>query len=233
VYKRQVVAVADFLVGLLVGQLASEGAPFIMGGLASTMDMRTETVCYGAAELSLLSAGLSSVARYLGIPSFSTGGASDSHVVDTQSAAEGAFSLLVASLSGANLVHGLNYLDGGNTGSVDMITMNEEVIGMIGRIMGGVEVNDETLALDAVHRTGPGGYFLMDDHTMAHFREFWNPTLISRMRYDNWEKAGAKSMGERANEKTKAVLADHTPAPLSDAVRGEIKAIVDRADARA
>lgn len=228
-----VVAVADFLVGLLVGQLASEGAPFIMGGLASTMDMRTEAVCYGAAELSLLSAGLMGIAQYLNLPSFSTGGCSDSHQVDTQSAAEGAFSLLVAAFSGANLVHGLSYLDGGNSSSLDMITMNEEVIGMIGRIMGGVPVDAETLALDAVDRTGPGGYFLMDEHTMAHFREFWNPSLISRMRYDNWAKAGAKSMGQRVNEKTKATLADHASAPLSDAVRSEIQAIVDRADARA
>ncbi len=227
-----VVTVADFFVGLLVGQLASEGAPFIMGGLASTMDMRTETVCYGAVELSLLSAGLTGIARYLKLPSFSSAGCSDSHLIDTQSAAEGAFSLLIASFSGANLVHGLSYLDGGNTGSIDMITMNEETISMISRIMGGVEVSDETLALDAVDRTGPGGYFLMDDHTMAHFREFWNPTLISRMRYDNWAKVGAKSMGERVNDKTKALLADHTPVALSDSVRDAIKAIVDRADAR-
>ena len=56
----------------MAGQLVREGNSFIIGRLISTMDMSSTILAYGAAELSLLSAGLTNVARYMGIPMFGT-----------------------------------------------------------------------------------------------------------------------------------------------------------------
>lgn len=227
-----VISVADFLVGLVAGQLVRKGSSFIMGGLISTMDMSSTILSYGAAELSLLSAGLTSVARHMKIPMFSTGGCTDAKVIDTQMGIEAAFSILIAGLSGANLVHDCSYMEYGATSSLELMTLDDEIIGMVKKILGGILVDDEHLAVDVIDKVGPGGHYLAEDHTMAHFRENWAPTLINRLRYDGWKAEGSKSMGQRVKEKTQAIINNHKPEKLADSVIAEIQAIVDRAEAR-
>jgi len=227
-----VIAVADSLVGLVAGQLVRKGSGFVMGGLISTMDMSSTILSYGAAELSLLSAGLTAVARYMKIPMFSTGGCSDSKVIDTQMGIEAAFSILIAGLSGANLIHDCSYMEYGATSSLDLMTMDDEIIGMVKKILGGVLVDDEHLALDVIDKVGPGGHYLADDHTMAHFREFWAPTLINRLRIDGWKAEGSKTMAQRVKEKTQDIINNHKPELKPESVLKEIQAIVDRAEAR-
>jgi trimethylamine---corrinoid protein Co-methyltransferase len=227
-----VVAVADFLVGLLAGQLASPGASFIMGGLITTMQMKSSVVSHGAVELSLLSAGLTAVAHHMGIPMFCAGGCSDAKVSDTQMSLEAAFSLLVAGLCGANIVHGLGYMESGSTSSLELLALDDEIVGMVKTILGGIVVDDETMSVEVMDRVGPGGHYLADDHTMAHFRDFWRPTLIDRLRYDGWLEEGATTMGQRNQKKVQGIIADHTPAQLPADVLQKIQAVVDRAEAR-
>ncbi len=227
-----VIAVADSLVGLVAGQLVRKGSGFVMGGLISTMDMSSTILSYGAAELSLLSAGLTSVARHMKIPMFSTGGCTDSKVIDTQMGIEAAFSILMAGLSGANLIHDCSYMEYGATSSLVLMTMDDEIIGMVKKILGGVLVNDEQMAVDIIDKVGPGGHYLAEDHTMAHFRENWGPSLINRLRIDGWKAEGSKSMGQRAKEKCQNIINNHKPEQKSASVLAEIQAIVDRAEAR-
>ena len=227
-----VIAVADSLVGLVAGQLVRKGSGFVMGGLISTMDMSSTILSYGAAELSLLSAGLTSVARHMKIPMFSTGGCTDSKVIDTQMGIEAAFSILIAGLSGANLIHDCSYMEYGATSSLELMTMDDEIIGMVKKILGGVLVNDEQMAVDIIDKVGPGGHYLAEDHTMAHFRENWGPSLINRLRIDGWKAEGSKSMGQRAKEKCQNIINNHKPEQKSASVLAEIQAIVDRAEAR-
>jgi len=227
------ISVADSLVGLVAGQLVREGSGFIMGGLISTMDMSSSILAYGAPELSLMSAGLSNVARYLHIPSFSTGGCTDSKVIDAQMSLEAAFSILVGGLSGANIIHDCNYMEYGATGSLELMVMDDEIIGMVKRILRGIEVNDETLAVDVIDNVGPGGHFLGEAHTMKHFKtETWWPTLISRIRYDEWKATGSKTLGQRVKEKTQDIINNHRAEPLPEKTLAEIKAIIERAEVR-
>ena len=227
-----VIAVTDFLVGLVAGQLVSPGASFIMGGLISTMQMSSSILSYGGVELSLLSSGLTSIARYMGIPMFSTGGCSDSKVIDAQMGLEAAFSILISGLSGANIVHDCSYMEYGATSSIELMTMDDEIIGMVKKILGGIVVDDEQMAVDVIDAVGPGGHFMGEPHTMAHFREFWAPKLISRLRYDGWVLEGSKSMGDRIKEKVQDIINNHKCEPLPDSVREGIQAVVDRAEAR-
>jgi len=227
-----VIAVADSLVGLVAGQLVRKGSGFVMGGLISTMDMSSTILSYGAAELSLLSAGLTAVARHMNLPMFSTGGCTDSKVIDTQMGIEAAFSILIAGLSGANLIHDCSYMEYGATSSLELMTMDDEIIGMVKKILGGVLVNDEQMAVDIIDKVGPGGHYLAEDHTMAHFRENWAPTLINRLRIDGWKAEGGKSMGQRVKEKCQDIINNHQPEQKSASVLAEIQAIVDRAEAR-
>jgi trimethylamine--corrinoid protein Co-methyltransferase len=228
-----VCSVADSLVGLVANQLVRPGSGFIMGGVITAMDMSSTICSYGAPELSLLSAALTNVARYIGIPMFSTGGCTDAKMIDAQWAAEAAFSNLLAGLSGASLVHDCNYMEYGNTGSMDLLTINDEIIGMVRRIMKGIKVDDYQMAVDIIDKVGPGGHFLGEQHTMENFRkEFWQPKLMNRLRYDEWKASGAKTMAQRVNERTREILANHEVEPLPKSVTDKLDAIIEKAEQR-
>jgi trimethylamine--corrinoid protein Co-methyltransferase len=224
-------ALAEYLVGVVLAQLKQPGARVIMGGVNSPLDMSTSILSYGAPELALISAAMTDVAKALGVPMFSTAGCSDSKVLDHQAAIEATLSIVVAALSGANLIHDVGYLESGLLGSFDMLVMADEVIGMAKRILSGVRVTPETLAVDVIEEVGPGGHYLTQPHTRAHFRaEAWFPTLIDRQMRRSWAASGSQTMGQRVRTKVLGILEHHQPLPLSEGVEATLKEIAARAE---
>jgi trimethylamine--corrinoid protein Co-methyltransferase len=226
-------ALAEYLTGVVMAQLKRRGAGVIMGGVNSPMDMATSILSYGAPELALISAAMTDVSKWLGVPMFSTAGCSDSKVLDQQAAIEATLSITIAALSGANLIHDVGYLESGLLGSFDMLVMSDEVIGMAKRILGGVTVTPETLAADVIERVGPGGHYLTQEHTRTHFRtQFWLPTLIDRQMRRTWEAAGKKTMADRIRAKVIDILEHHNPMPIAKAAQARLEELVAEAEAR-
>jgi len=225
-------AAAESWMGLVIAQLITPGLPFFMGGVVSIMDMRTTVLAYGAPELSLLQAGLTELAHYVGLPLWTTGGCTDSKVIDQQAALEGAISVLFAGLSGGDLCHDVGYIEGGMTGSLQQLVLMNEAIGHTKRIRQGIEVTPETLAVDIIDKVGPGGHFLGEKHTLRHFREFWLPELIDRSKVDDWETAGSKTLGDRVQEKLTGILETYQPPELPEGVPPQIEEILAAAEAR-
>jgi trimethylamine--corrinoid protein Co-methyltransferase len=226
-------ALAESLVGVVLAQLKRKGAAVIIGGVNSAMDMSTSILSYGAPELALVSAAMTDVSKWLGLPMFSTAGCSDSKVLDQQAAIEATMSIVVAALSGANLIHDVGYLESGLLGSFDMLVMSDEIIGMAKHLLGGIRVTPETLAVDVVERVGPGGHFLTQQHTRQHFRnELWRPALMDRQMRRTWEAGGERTMGERVRAKVLDILERHQPLPLPAEVEAGLEQIVAEAEAR-
>ena len=114
-----VMAASDCLAGLVIHQLKNPGAPFIAGGVVTNMDMRTMIHCYASSpDFCLMHAGYSELVQHLGLPMFSTAGASDSKVLDMQSAIEYSISIYSSALSGANLIHDVGFLESGMSASL-------------------------------------------------------------------------------------------------------------------
>ena len=226
-------ALAESLHGLVVSQLISPGTPLVMGGVVSIMDMRDTMLSYGAPELSLLSAGLTEVARHLGLPMWSTGGCTDAKVVDEQAAVEAALSIAMSGLSGADLVHDVGFIESAMTGSLEMLVMSDEIIGMVARILRGLEVDEDTLALEVTQAVGPGGMYLAEEHTLQHFRrDCFFPKLAHRANYANWQAQGATTMGQRINARVREILETHAPPPLPPEVVAEFDHICAQAVAQ-
>lgn len=229
-----VIAVAEFLTGMAIAQLKRRGAPLIMGGVISPMDMTSMVLTYGSPELHLLSAALTDIAHWLRIPVFSTAGCSDSKVLDQQAGIEAALSILAAGLSGANLIHDVGFLESALIASHEMVVMSDEIIGMVKHFLKGVTVNTDTLAVDVTRAVGPGGNFLTHEHTARHLREqLWFGKLMDRQRFDLWKAAGASNMGTRVRERVADILAHHRPAPLPNDINRGIDQILSRADQQA
>jgi trimethylamine--corrinoid protein Co-methyltransferase len=218
---------AEVLSSLVIHQLKRPGAPFVYGSGLHHLDMRTTISVYSAPEFELARVAVAEMGRFYELPTWGYAGHSDSCVMDEQAAADAAFSVLASLLAGSNLVHDVGYLEAGLTTSPEMIVFTAEMITMLRRFMSGVSLDAEALALDVIHAVGPGGEFLSTDHTMAHFRDFWEPALFNRKRVDDWVEAGSRRLGDRLRERTVAVMEEHEPEPLADLVRDEIERILE------
>ncbi|MCF7792255.1 MAG: trimethylamine methyltransferase family protein [Victivallales bacterium] len=221
-------ALAECLSGVTMAQLNKKGAPVLIGGVISAMDMHSGSFIYGGPDFHLMCAGMNEMSSYLGLPVYGTAGCTDSKAIDEQAAIEGVFSINLQALSGGNLIHDVGYIASGLIGSLDMVTMCDEIIAMTKRIMRGIEVDKEHLAVETIRRVGPKGSFIADKHTMRHFKDQqWYPELMDRKNYDKWAAAGKKSCGQRINEKVKRILKEHKPEPLEKSKQDEIMKLIN------
>jgi trimethylamine--corrinoid protein Co-methyltransferase len=220
---------AGVLLGLVLSQLNREGAPYIMPGMPpSPMDMRTMTSPYADPDRGIFQA----LARFYGLPAFGLGGASDSKVVDQQAAVEAALTLLAESLVGGNIIHDLGYLESGLTFSFAQLAICDDIVGWVETFMRGVEVSDETLALDVIKEVGPDGGYLDTKHTLEHFRDIWYPDLFERDTYDVWKSKGGTTLAARAADRVEKILQEYQPEPLPEDVERRLMDIVGRAQGR-
>ena len=218
---------AGQLVGLILSQLTREGAPFIWSAWELPLDMRTQIEPYAPPETRGLGAAQ---AQFYRLPYFGLGGCTDSKVLDGQAAAEAGMTLLVDALTGANLVHDMGYMESGMTGSLELLAICDDILGWIKRFMKGVEVNDETLALDVIDAIGPDGHFLECEHTMRHYREDFYPELLDRRNYECWVDQGSKTINDRARDKIAAILAEPFVSDLPDQFEAKLSDYCTRAD---
>lgn len=219
---------AETLGGVVLSQLVRKGTPIVVGGVVSVFDMRTTILAYGAPELALASAAATEVARYLGLPMFSTAGCTDAKCLDEQAAIEAALSIMTAALSGAAFVHDVGFIESAMTGSLHQLRMSDEIIGMARRITRGIRVDQESMAVDAIAQAATTGNFLALDHTARNFRkEFWFPQLMDRTRHGDWIAGGRTTMGDRVRADVRRILAEHRAPVLARQVTAQMDTIVN------
>jgi trimethylamine--corrinoid protein Co-methyltransferase len=149
--------------------------------------------------------------------------------VDYQSGHEKTITGLLPALAGANVVYGLGMVEMGITFDLAQLVLDNEVAGMIQHAVGGIPVNDETLAVDVIKEIGIFGNYLGHDTTYNHMRSQSQPKLIDRRMRTDWEKENT-DIYDRANEQVKQILENHQPDPLPDRVVDEVRSIVDGAE---
>ena len=128
------------------------------------------------------------------------------------------------------MIYGPGMLESGITFDFGQLVLDCEFARMIKHTIQGIPVNDDTLAIDPIKEIGPGGDFLMHKHTFKHMRSQSAPELIDRRMRGSWEKQGATTAYERAMEKVRFILENHTPDPLGDDVLKTIRSIVEKTE---
>jgi trimethylamine--corrinoid protein Co-methyltransferase len=219
---------AESLSGLAIHQLKRRGAPFIFGGMASVMDMRTTIFSYGAPEFQRGNTLMAEMSHYFNLPSFGTAGTSDSQTFDGQAIAEATSSCLMAYLSGANLIHDVGLLGNATVVVPEMIVATNEIITMIGHQFAEVPIDAEALALDIISDVGPGGEFVTHSHTLRHFREIWYPALLYRGGARAWSAGDQPTFEQRVNARTCELISTHQPEALPDQVTAAIQELIAR-----
>lgn len=222
-----VMHLAETLSGVVQTQLINKGTPTICGSVGTITDVRTMGHLSGAIERAMINAGVSQMAQYYKLPYYSTAGMTDSKCVDAQAGYESGMGSLLVALSGANYIHdaaGLMEFD--LTASYEKLVVDNEILSRTARVLRGIEVNDETLALDLMMEVGPAGHYLGEDHTVEHmYTEFaqTDPAACDRESRDKWKNAGSKDTFTRAHEKVMKLLAEYKSLPLDPAADKKVR----------
>jgi len=220
---------AECFCGLVIHQLKTRGAPFIMGMGPAVLDMATAQCSYNAPEYLLSYITIIEMSHFYNLPNWGYAGTTDSQVPDEQATFEAGLETFIAEMAGSNLNHDVGYLDFGRTGSLDMIVILNEIVDQVRRLYRGIPVNDDTLALDVIREVGSDGNFLVHRHTLEHLQSTqWRPELINRMGYEKWEASGRTSLLQRAQQKLQQVRQEHQPVPISAEKAKIIQERVDR-----
>jgi trimethylamine--corrinoid protein Co-methyltransferase len=222
---------AECLSGVIICQLAQEGAPIVWGGSPATFDMREGTTPMGAVGTWMIDCAYSQIGKSLGMPTHAYLGMSDAKIVDAQCGLESAGGTLMAALAGINMVSGAGMMDFESCQSYEKLVVDAEMIGMAKRLTKGIEVRDNPIALTLMQELGHRADYLAQPHTLKWFdKELYLPSaVIDRGSLDRWNKRGSKTTWERAQDRVNELLATYQPSPMSDELRTELREIATQA----
>jgi trimethylamine--corrinoid protein Co-methyltransferase len=224
---------AEILGMIVIAQLVNPGTPVLMGTVAAAMDMRNGMIALGGVEAALFNAAHAQIAQFYQIPSRGTGSNTESKSLDMQAGYEKGITLLLPAMAGINMIFYPGTMDHATTVSLESLLIDHEICDMIDRLLRGISVTDERLALDIIDKVGPGGHFLRQKHTMRYLEEeHFLPKLSDRESYEAWVEKGEKTFQERAKDQVKKILSEHEPLAMDEAVEKELLAIIKEIEQR-
>ena len=195
-------------------------------------NLRTGAPLFAAPEVGLLVAATAQLgSEFYGLSPQGIGLDSDGYVVE-QSLFQRAQNAIFQSMAGGKLLVGAGAVEACMALSPSQLVMDDEIVRIARRWSRSVDVDENTLAVDVIRKVGPGGQFLMEDHTLArlHTGELISTEIFERDSREAWEAKGSRSLEQKAREKGLALLAKHEVPPLPVEVQHELAAIVKRAD---
>ncbi|MCS6993097.1 MAG: trimethylamine methyltransferase family protein [Anaerolineales bacterium] len=220
-----VVGNAEVISATALIQLAFPGAPVFYAAAQTASDPRSGAYTGGGPEDFLFGAAGGLLADFYNIPISMGAFATGAKQPDWQAGLENTFSTLMASIVVCDMLLGVGFLHGSRIWSYEQMLMDCEIYEIVRRVLAGIEVNRETLALDVIRAVGPGGNFLTHKHTRAHMRELFVPQYLDRRPYNVWEE---KRDGPRdwARARARKLVETHCPNPLDPAVARELERII-------
>ena len=228
---------AEIIGGIVLTQLYNSGAPVFFGTVSTIMDMKSGNAALGSIETGLITTAIAQLARFYNIPSRGPGGITDSKVLDVQCGFERLQTLLVAAQAGINYITCAGTFEETLVEALELLVIDDELVDIVKRLVDGINVNEETIALDVIKKVASnpkkGVNYLSEVHTRKFMRkELFIPTLIDRNRRSTWRKKGSKDIIATAGEKVQKILQSFTPPEVDRNIEtrllGYIKSVEER-----
>ena len=147
--------------------------------------------------------------------------------MDVQIGHEKTLTGLMPALAKTSLIYGMGMMDMGISVSYEQLLMDAEFVRMFKRAEKGIEVNEDTLAVEVIKAVGPAGNYLNQKHTLKHARkEISTAKLIDRKSYSAWEKEGCPDIVQRAKKEARRILAEYEPERLAPEVLKKLDEII-------
>ena len=217
---------AEQLAGISICQLTNPGAPLLYGGIPGMANLRTMGYRGGGVECGMMNAAIHQLADYIKVPNYNSSGLTDSKLPDAQAGWEKAMTTLLSAMGGSNYIHhAAGMLESMLALAYEQFVIDDEIIGMSCKVLKGIDVDPEHLALEVIDSVGPGGNFMMSPHTLEHMRqEYFDGNGVTDAKgRDKWEKDGSQDAFAKAKEIAKKILArdekSYIPEKVDQAIR--------------
>jgi len=217
---------AEIISATVLMQLVAPGAPVGHSMMQAWADPRTGAYIsyprdargrYGVVEM----------AHHWGMPSLGACYGTDSVETATwQSAAEPALDPLLAGLVSPEIVTGMGLARTYTRLYPEQIILDNDLYQRARAYLSRMEVSDETLAMEAISKVGPGGHFLAQKHTRTHIRT----SLVRGVTHELDDNSKYRDPHEVAREQVKHIIENHKPEPLETAQQTEIDRILAAAE---
>ncbi len=218
---------AEILAGVVITQLIRPGMPVCYGGICHAFDMQSTQLIFAGPEQAIFGVAVTQMGKHYGLPVYINVGLTDSKRPDAQAGLEAGVTLAAGAAAGADVFGHMGICGVDQATSLDMLTLQNEVISYVESTMREIDFSDEAIGLDVIDEAGPGGTFIDTMHTVQHFRkELWTPTLLDRQFYQAWKDAGATSAEERCRHRKQEILATHTVEPVGEELDKAMSEIV-------
>jgi trimethylamine:corrinoid methyltransferase-like protein len=224
-------AVAEIVVMVAVAQVIRPGAPIVATPLIFSTDMMTGRSLQSSVE-SIQAAALAVqfIKAAYELPTHAYGIGSDAPVLDPQVTSEGALRSMAIALSGADILGAAGQLEVATTISPVQLAIDNEVLGMVKRLITKMDFDDEAMAWPELLAAEPGSQFLTSAHTLRHCRDGLMPVNFTRLTREGWNAKGHRDLVERVTDFCKNLLKNAEPVDLPADMLQAMNAIVTRAD---
>ncbi len=206
--------VAETLACVVIVNLINPGTPISFAAWPFITDLRTGSFTGGSGEQALIAAAAIQMGQFYNLPTSVGCGMTDAKLPDAQYGLEKALTIALAAHAGGNRLCEVGGMLGSLMGcSFESMVIDDEAVGMIMRTLRGIEISDETLAVDVIHDCAiDPGHFLGNAHTLDVMNtEFVYPELMNRDRTDTWEAEGSPDLMSRAKARADGILDRHFP----------------------
>jgi len=217
---------AETLASLLLIDLIKPGHPVVFGPWPFVTDLRTGSFSGGSGEEALMSAASAQITNHYGLASSVGAGMTDSKLPDAQAGYEKGITIGMAALAGCNNVSESSGMLASLMGcSYESLVIDNDMLGMIMRVVRGIEVNEETLSYRAIKDTVEGeGHFLRDPQTLALMKtEYLYPSLADRSTQEEWQNEGSPDIRQRAEKKAREILNSHYPVYIDEKIDKKVR----------
>ncbi len=228
-------AVAECLAGLIYVNAVKFGAPAIFGTWPFGLDLRTGAMTGGSGEQALLTSGCAQMHRFYDLPGGAAAGIADSKLPDMQAGWEQMCSNVMAGLAGLNMVYEAAGMHASLLGFChESLIIGDDIIGQALRCVRGIEVNEETIALDQiadVTMNGPGHY-LGTEQTLSRMQtDCVYPKMGDRTSPKEWAELDKPDLIAKATARKEKILAVRSQAQLGpkldSVIRGKFNIHLD------
>ena len=207
---------AESMSSCALTQLVRPGSPVVLASFFSSMSLRTGSPTFGTPEPAIASLAMGQLARRLNLPLRCAGNFSTSKLPDGQAMQQSMMSMMSAVQGGANyILHSAGFLDGLMSMSYEKLVMDTDMCGALHAYLDCMDVDDETLAFDALNELGPGQHLFSTQHTLRHYETaYWDSALDDNQPFETWDEQGGIDYAQRANTRWKKLLNEYEAPPI-------------------
>ncbi|UCD36782.1 MAG: trimethylamine methyltransferase family protein [Fidelibacterota bacterium] len=172
-----------------------------LGSAISMLDMRTTIYPYGRPEMAINNLMMAQLARHYGASFSGHAGLTDAKLPSVEAGAQKALTAIPTLLAGGSVGIDAGLLSIDQVFSPIQMVLDNEFLSALSHFTREFQITEDTIGLETIIGSGPGGHYLDKQHTVDYFRnEHWEPNIWSREMLEPWIVDGSHLDVDKARE---------------------------------